>query len=104
MEHAAGERRREGGTEAGVQCGRAAIAGANLREQQHRPNGSWWADAEWITCHDGKARRAKSGIPMLVDGMAGRASVWRLAGNSIVPQLAAEVIAAFLDAEIELAA
>ena len=104
LEHAAGERRGEGGAEAGVQCGRPAVAGANLREQQHRPNGSWWADAEWIECHDGKARRAKPGIPMLVDGMVGRASVWRLAGNSIVPQLAAEVIAAFLDAEAGLTA
>lgn len=65
----------------------------------HGRNGSWWADAEWLACHDGKARRAKPGTPMLVDGMVGRASVWRLAGNSIVSQLAAEVIASIIDAE-----
>jgi len=64
-------------------------------------NGSWWADAEWITCHDGKARRAKPEIPMLVDGMVGRNGLWRLAGNSISPIAAAEVIAAFLDVENE---
>jgi DNA (cytosine-5)-methyltransferase 1 len=74
--------------------------------QSHRPtpppdgrNGSWFADAEWIQCHDGKARRAKPGTPMLVDGLVGRASIWRLAGNSILPQLAAEVLASLLDTE-----
>jgi hypothetical protein len=60
-------------------------------------NGSWYADAAWIICHDKKARRAKPGIPMLVDGMVGRASLWRLAGNSINPILASEVIGALMD-------
>lgn len=64
-----------------------------------RRNGSWWADAEWLVCHDGKARRAKPSIPMLVNGMAGRVGLWRIAGNSIVPQLAAEVFASIIDAE-----
>ena len=68
-------------------------------DQPRRSNGSWWADAEWITCHDNKARRAKPEIPMLVAGMAGRNSLWRLAGNSISPVLAKEVIAAFLETE-----
>ena len=62
-------------------------------------NGSWWADAEWIICHDGKARRTKPGIPMLVDGLPGRVAAWRLIGNAISPILTAEVIGAFLDAE-----
>lgn len=62
-------------------------------------NGSWFADAEWIQCHDEKARRAKPGTPMLVDGMVGRGSVWRLAGNGILPQLAEAVFASILDVE-----
>lgn len=62
-------------------------------------NGSAWAGAEWLICHDGKARRTEPGIRLLVDGMAGRVPAWRLAGNSISPVLAAEVIGAFLDAE-----
>lgn len=61
--------------------------------------GSAWADHEWIVCHDGKARRTEPGLRLLVDGMAGRIQAWRLAGNSISPILAAEVIAAYLDAE-----
>lgn len=63
-------------------------------------NGSWWAGAEWIISPlDGKARRAKSGIPFLVDGLPGRVDLWRVGGNAISPILAAEVIAAFLEAE-----
>ena len=62
-----------------------------------RRNGTHWSDAEWVICHDGKARRAKSGIRLLVDGVPGRADVWRIAGNAIVPGLAAEVIAALID-------
>jgi hypothetical protein len=32
--------------------------------------------------------------------MAGRIDLWRIAGNSIVPQIAAEVIRAFLETEV----
>ena len=68
-------------------------------------NGSAWAGAEWLLCHDGKARRTEPGLRLLVDGMAGRVPAWRLAGNSISPVLAAEVIAALMDAlDIERAA
>lgn len=66
---------------------------------KHGRNGSWWADAEWIVCHDGKARRTKPGLSLLVDGLPGRVGLWRIAGNAISPVLAAEVLAAFLDAE-----
>lgn len=62
-------------------------------------NGSFWSDAEWLACHDGKARRTQPGLRLLVDGMPGRVGLWRIAGNAIVAPLAAEVIAAFLDAE-----
>lgn len=65
--------------------------------EPRRPNGSWWADAEWIECHDGKARRTKPGLPLLVDGFPGRVGLWSLAGNAISPVLAAEVIASFID-------
>jgi DNA (cytosine-5)-methyltransferase 1 len=60
-------------------------------------NGSWWADGEWIECHDGKLRRSKPGLPLLVDGLSGRVGLWSIAGNAISPVLAAEVIASFID-------
>jgi DNA (cytosine-5)-methyltransferase 1 len=62
-------------------------------------SGSFWSDAEWLACHDGKARRTQPGLRLLVDGLPGRVGLWRVAGNAIVAPLAAEVIAAFLDAE-----
>lgn len=55
---------------------------------------SHWSDHEWLTCHDGKARRTKPGLPLLAHGIPGRVAKWRGLGNAIVPPLAAEVIAA----------
>lgn len=87
------------------------------------PRDGFWSDHEWLVCHDGKARRTLAGLPLLVDGVSGRVALgdalpgrvsedeayhlisrvgaWRGFGNAIVPQLAAEVIGAFLDAEAE---
>ena len=61
-------------------------------------NESYWSDAEWIVCHDGKARRTKPGLRLLVDGLPGRVDIWRIAGNAISPVLAAEVLAALREA------
>lgn len=62
-----------------------------------RRNGTYWSDADWIICHDGKARRAQPGLRLLVNGLPGRVDLWRVGGNAIVPIAAAEVIAAFMD-------
>lgn len=58
---------------------------------------SWWTDAEWLDCHDGKKRRTKSGLPLLVARFPGRVAAWHGIGNSINPILAAEVIKAYMD-------
>jgi DNA (cytosine-5)-methyltransferase 1 len=64
----------------------------------HGRNGSWWSGADWIICHDQKARRvADAGAPLLVDGFPNRILAWRGFGNAIVPPLAAEVIGALSD-------
>ena len=87
-------------------------------------NGTYWSDAEWVVCHDNKARRAKPGVcnvahglpgtmdqggnpshanlqetdySFLVKDMIGRVNLWRVTGNAIVPEAAKEVIAAFID-------
>jgi DNA (cytosine-5)-methyltransferase 1 len=92
--NAASERRGEGRPEHELRGGGPATAGADLCA-----DGSHWSDHEWIRCHDGKARRAKPSLRLLVDGMAGRIDLWRIAGNSIVPQLAAQVLKAYLETE-----
>lgn len=60
-------------------------------------NGSWWAGADWIECHDGKKRRAEPGIRLLAPSIPGRVDLWRIAGNAINAALAAEVIRALMD-------
>lgn len=89
-------------TDSGGRAGRSEseIGRSFERTPSQRPllrNGTYWSDAEWLICHDGKARRAQSGIRFLVDGLPGRVDLWRVGGNAIVPEAAAEVIAAFMD-------
>ncbi|MGI9192760.1 MAG: DNA cytosine methyltransferase [Chitinophagaceae bacterium] len=62
-----------------------------------RQNSRYWSDYEWLTGADGKTRRSKPGICLLVDGLPGRVGRLRGYGNAIVPPLAAEVIKAFME-------
>jgi len=55
---------------------------------------SFWKDADWVRCRDGKWRPIESGTFPLVDGAAARVGRLRGYGNAIVPQAAAEVIKA----------
>ena len=63
----------------------------------HAGEAGFWSDAEWIPCRDNKARPAKPGIQPLAYGVPGRVGKLRAAGNAIVPQVAAQVIGAFMD-------
>lgn len=56
-----------------------------------------WGGSEWITGADGKARRVKPGVRLLAHGVPARVAKLRAGGNAIVPPLAAEVIAAYMD-------
>ncbi|MBH1835515.1 DNA cytosine methyltransferase [Stenotrophomonas maltophilia] len=59
--------------------------------------GSTWAGAEWLVGHDGKTRRFEPGIRLLAHGVPARVGKLRAGGNAIVPQVAAEVIGAYMD-------
>jgi DNA (cytosine-5)-methyltransferase 1 len=57
----------------------------------------FWSDAEWVPCPDGKRRAVKPGVRPLVDGFPAGLGALRGAGNAIVPQQAAEFIAAYME-------
>jgi DNA (cytosine-5)-methyltransferase 1 len=56
-----------------------------------------WAGAVFAVGADGKARRVEPGIRLLAHGVPARVGKLRAYGNAIVPQVAAEVIAAFME-------
>jgi DNA (cytosine-5)-methyltransferase 1 len=64
--------------------------GASLSEQ-------FWREAELRKGQNGEFRRVKPGLRLLAHGLPGRVDANRLVGNSIVPPLAAQVLAAVLD-------
>ncbi|MCJ8053808.1 DNA cytosine methyltransferase [Shinella curvata] len=55
------------------------------------------AGSRWLVGPDGKARRFEPGIRLLAHGVPARVGKLRAYGNAIVPQVAAEVIGAYLD-------
>jgi DNA (cytosine-5)-methyltransferase 1 len=56
-----------------------------------------WSPSEFVSCTDGKTRRFESGSFPLVNGATQRVGRLRAYGNCIVPQVAAEVIKAYMD-------
>jgi DNA (cytosine-5)-methyltransferase 1 len=68
-----------------------------LPERGHERS-AWSDGVEWVIGADGKARRVKPGIRLLAHGVPARVGRLRAYGNAIVPQVAAEVIGAYLDA------
>ena len=75
--------------------GSAGRDGADCRPS---PTNGHWRDADWLFCRDGKWRPVEPGTFPLAHGAPARVGRLRAYGNAIVPQVAAEVIGAYLDA------
>lgn len=61
---------------------------------------SAWTTGVWIDCPDGKQRLIEPGIPLLANGVSNRVGKLRGYGNAIVPQVAAQVISAYMEKEL----
>lgn len=61
------------------------------------PAASHWSDVVWLPCLDGRVRPAPAGVFPLAHGVPNRVGTLRGAGNAIVPQIAAEFIAAYME-------
>lgn len=90
-------------TSPGKTTGRGAPSQSDRRcelaqEQSHPgPTNSFWRDADWLLCRDGKWRPVEPGTFPLAHGAPARVGRLRAYGNAIVPQVAAEMIAAFME-------
>ena len=62
---------------------------------------NFWEGSKYIHCRDGKVRQVPTEPPLfpLAHGISNRVGLLRGAGNAIVPQVAAEVIKAFMEGE-----
>lgn len=77
-------------------AGSAAAPGATDGGQPGPTNGFWRA-ADWLSCRDGKWRPVEPGTFPLAAGVSARVGKLRAYGNAIVPQAAAEIIAAYME-------
>jgi len=94
VEHAAQFGRGEGRAKHGVWRGRHAAAGAGSLPD--------WSTAVLERGADGITRPVEPGLRLLAHGLPGRVAKLRGLGNAIVPQVAAQIIGALCDSELNL--
>jgi DNA (cytosine-5)-methyltransferase 1 len=77
--------------------GRQSRARSRAQEPLGGSGISFWSRAEWLACRDGKVRPVEPSIFPLAYGVPGRVGKLRAAGNAIVPQVAAEILKAWME-------
>lgn len=87
------ERREKTGKYSARPAERSAGASAGTGNADQSP----WSGADWIYCRDQRWRPVESGIVPLAHGISGRVGALQAYGNAIVPQVAAEVIRAYME-------
>jgi len=60
------------------------------------PTNGIWRDADWLYCRDGRWRPVEPGTFPLAHGAPSRVGRLRAYGNAIIPQVASEVISAYM--------
>ena len=91
----------QGRLRGGAHEGRQALDGSAGRDSADcgsSPTDGHWRAADWLFCRDGTFRPVEPGTFPLAHGAPARVGRLRAYGNAIVPQVAAEVIGAYLDA------
>ena len=89
-------------------AGSGRVAGGTVvhasGEQVGVPRRTWesrgtdpWTQCDWLPCRDGKWRPVEPGTFPLAHGVSNRVGRLRAYGNAIVPQVAAEVIRAYME-------
>lgn len=73
-----------------------AAEGCDDRSKPADTPEAFWANPDWLFCRDGKWRPVESGTFPLAHGIPERVGLLRGYGNAIVPQVAAEVIRAYI--------
>lgn len=89
-----------GNTE-GRGCGVRGIASRSSGRAALAEQVSFWSDAAWIPCRDGKARPVEPGTFPLAHGIAGRVGRLRGYGNALCAPQAEAFIRAYLEARCE---
>lgn len=74
-----------------------SIQAESERVRQPQRSSNPWSSCTWLPCRDGKLRPTQSGLSPLAHGVSKRVPQLRAIGNSIVPQVAAEFIKAYME-------
>ena len=85
------------GAQAGINGSGFSVDGVDTERLEHAGQVVPWSRCDWLPCRDGKWRPVEPGTFPLAHGVSNRVGRLRAYGNAIVPQVAAEVIRAYME-------